>query len=194
MIDSHNFGVLVDNVPEYTTLNGTYTPATTGLYTLEIENVRNAVYRTDTNHYIDNIKLEPIAPTLSSSKQFLAVFGPQDITMDLTPGAGYAGDPYWMFMGYTGTYPGVNLSGINIPLNFDVFFELSLAFPGLLPDTSSFFGTLDGNGEAQALFTWNPPADFLGLTLYFSYVVLSPGGGLPIQAASNPVNTTVVMF
>ncbi|MBU0755982.1 MAG: hypothetical protein KJ645_12635 [Planctomycetes bacterium] len=194
MIDSHNFGSVVEGVPEYTTLTGTYTPATTGLYTLEIENTRNAVYRTDTTNFIDNIKLEPIDPMLSADKQILAIWNPTDITMDLAAGPAFANRNYWMFLGYTGTFPGVNLSGINIPLNFDALFELGLSYPGILPGTSGFFGTLNGSGEAEAFFTWNPSADFMGLTLYFSYVVLSPGGGLPILAASNPVNLTVVLL
>jgi hypothetical protein len=48
--------------------------------------------------------------------------------------------------------------------------------------------------ENPASFYWKPEGSYLGVTLYFAYVVLSPGMSLPVLAASNPVNVTAVLM
>jgi len=52
----------------------------------------------------------------------------------------------------------------------------------------------DGNGESTATMTLQPDVNLMYLTLYFSYVVLSPGVSMPVLAASNPINITMVSF
>ena len=111
-------------------------------------------------------------------------------TFDLRAGAEHANMPYWIWMGVSGTYPGIDVQGISIPMNYDMLVSLGWLYPGSVG--TNFIGQLDGNGEATASLTTTPNFSLLGLTLYFSYVVLSPGGGLPALGASNPINLTFV--
>jgi hypothetical protein len=55
-------------------------------------------------------------------------------------------------------------------------------------------GQLNGEGKASASLYWKPEAIHLDMTLYFCYVILSPGMRLPVLAASNPVNATAVLI
>ena len=107
-------------------------------------------------------------------------------------GSAYAGRGYWMWMGLSGTYPGMQVSGVEVPLNYDYLVSLCWANPGF-PGVN-FFGTLDGNGQATASLSVQANLNYLDLTMYFTYVILSPGGGLPLAAASNPVNATVTLY
>jgi hypothetical protein len=192
LIDSHDFGKVTEGVPEYTVLSGTYTPATTGMYALEIENTRTALSSTDLKNYIDTIMLEPVNPMLSCDGQTFSTWFNLTRNFELSAGPAEANKDYWMWVGFSGNYPGINISGVNVPLNYDVLVELNLMYPGF-PGTG-FVGQLDGDGNATATMTWKPNASLKGLTIWFAYVVLSPGGGLPILAASNPINATVTSF
>jgi hypothetical protein len=191
LIAEHDFGYVGSGNPEDTTLTGTYTPAASGYYTLDIQNKRkNGVSTSLLYNFIDIITLAPQNPMLSADGVIFSQFYPTTITYDLTAGSAYANHEYWMWVGFTQTYPGINLSGVNIPLNYDLLVEMCLRYPGI--PGSGFLGQLDGNGDAEASLFWKPTADLKGATLYMTYVVLSPGGKLPVLAASNPVNATAV--
>jgi hypothetical protein len=192
LIDEHDFGSVTEGKYEAVVLTGSFTAPTSGMYTLDIQSTRQIASTTELAHYIDNIVLAPANPTLSADGQTFSTFYSYTRTFDLTAGAAHAGGDYWLWVGYSGTYPGINLSGKNIPLNYDLLVQMCLGYPGI-PDPS-FFGTLDASGNAQAKLKWKPDNSLLGLTIYFGYVVLSPGHGLPVVMASNPVNCTVAMF
>jgi hypothetical protein len=192
LIDSHDFGSLTEGKPESETLTGTYVPAATGLYTLEIENTRGTTSITDVMNFIDTIVLAPTEPMLGADSQTFSVFFGGTCNMDLTAGSAHANRDYWMWMGYSGTFPGIQLGGVTIPLNYDLLVQIGLNYPGFAnPD---FVGQLDGSGNAAITMKLKPDAALMDLTLYFAYVVLSSGGALPVLAASNPINATVTLY
>lgn len=172
-------------------MSGTYTPATTGLYTLAVRNYRaSAASTTLLLNYVDSIKLEAQDASLSVDKECFSIFYGTTATFDLDAGATYAGHDYWLWVGVSGTYPGIQFAtGPEIPLNHDVVLDLVLANPGF-PGTG-FIGQFDGSGQAQASMHLKPPMGTEGTILYFTYVVLSPGGKKPVLMASNPVNMAV---
>ena len=192
MIDEHDFGSVTEGKYEAEVLTGSFTPPTTGMYTLEIQNTRQIASTSDLSNYIDNIVLAPANPMLSADGQTFSTFYTYTRNFDLTAGAAHAGQPYWMWVGFSGTYPGTKVSGQTIPLNFDLLVQTCINYPGF-PDPS-FFGTLDASGNAAASLKWKPANSLMGLTIFFGYVVLSPGHNLPVVAASNPTNVTVAMF
>ena len=97
-----------------------------------------------------------------------------------------------MWAGISGAYPGMTLNGITIPLNYDPLVQIGWNYPTIIhPD---FMGTLGVDGYAEITLDLKIDSTIMGLTLYFSYIVLSQGGGMPILAASNHVNATVTMF
>ncbi|MFH1999481.1 MAG: hypothetical protein ABIK28_07360 [Planctomycetota bacterium] len=178
----------MSGTPKVSSLSGTYTPSTTGLYKLSIRNYRtSAASTTLLNNYVDHVSLVPQNPTLSADTQVFSAFYGTPMNFDLNAGSAYAGHDYWLWVGYSGTYPGITLgSGPTIPLNYDYLVELGLAYPGF-PGTG-FIGQLDASGQATAGLTFKPNMNMVGMCLYFSYVVLSPGGTTPVLMASNPTN------
>jgi hypothetical protein len=192
LIASHSFGNM-GGTPKTAVLNGTYTPSTTGLYTLEIRNYRKSgVSKSDLFNYIDDVIFAPENPMLSVDGEAFSCFFGSTRNFEMTAGPEHAGRNYWLWVGFSETYPGIMLSGVNIPLNYDTLVDIGLAYPGF-PGTG-FFGVLDGSGDATASMKWKPQMSLLGLTLYYTFVVLSPGGSLPVHAASNPVNITVCIY
>jgi hypothetical protein len=193
LIASHSFGSIGGTVKK-AVLTGTYTPATTGIYTLDIRNYRknNKTTKSDLYNYIDEITLAPTNAMLGVDGEAFSAFLGSTRNFELSAGPENAGKNYWLWVGFSETYPGIMLSGVDIPLNHDVLVDLGLAYPGL-PGTG-FFGVLDGAGNATASMYWKPKMTWVGLTLYYSYVVLSPGGSLPVLAASNPVNVSACMY
>jgi len=93
----------------------------------------------------------------------------------LKPGPTYAGQLYLILGTMSGTSPGFSYQGFSVPLNVDPYFMLSVKSPGNPPLLNSL-GTLDGNGEATALFQLAPgtPTSALGLTLHHAYGVIDP--------------------
>lgn len=111
------------------------------------------------------------------------------INMALNPGPAHAGKDYWIWMSISGTCPGFEFSGINVPLNQDILFQMGLMYPQF-PGTIGIMGKLDGNGLASASF--NLPTDrpnhLKDIPINFVYVLLSPGPSGPITFASTPVH------
>ena len=107
-------------------------------------------------------------------------------TQRLTVNAGktHANRLYWIFGSITGTTPGVNLLGVHIPLNPDLYTDVTIGF-ALPPIFVNFKGTLDANGLAAASFIVpsNLPLPS-GFTFHHAYVVY---GGGRFYMASNAV-------
>ena len=94
-------------------------------------------------------------------------------TQSLTVHAGkaHANRSYWIFGSETGTRPGINLLGVHIPLNPDLYTDMAMAAVNTTVFTN-FKGTLDANGLAEASF--NVPPNLVlpaGLTLHHAYAV-----------------------
>jgi hypothetical protein len=192
LIDSHFFGSISSGVKRHT-LSGTYTPATTGLYALKIENTRDVASSTCIYNYIDNITLVPWSQTLKADVKNIPCTTGGTVNFSLKAGAAQGSQEYWIWLNCTGTYPGINLSGITIPLNQDPLLDFGLCNP-CFGGTVGFMGQLDAYGMGQASI--NLPVDghqsLVGIPINFAYIVLSPGPSLPIKFASIPVHVKYI--
>ncbi|MFT5286314.1 MAG: hypothetical protein ACI8TQ_002482 [Planctomycetota bacterium] len=95
----------------------------------------------------------------------LGMGGSQVLTLE--GGAGRAGSFYFTFGSVTGTSPGIDFGGgVVLPLNFDVYMNLTLTSPGLAA-FGAFRGTLEGTGQAVATFSLPALMDpsLVGVTL-----------------------------
>jgi hypothetical protein len=121
----------------------------------------------------------------------LTTGGTQLLAMD--GGAARAGWFYFMLGSVTGTTPGIDFGGgVVLPLNYDVFLNLTLFKPGL-GAFGNYRGTLDGSG--QALSNFNFPAlmdpSLAGVVINHAFLAGSTPG-IP-EFASNPVSVTLVL-
>ena len=110
----------------------------------------------------DTTELTELAPTPSSAASTWAWLctatctrsrsrtgGTQKLTVNA--GKAHANRLYWIFGSMTGTSPGINLLGVHIPLNPDLYTDLAMgAVNG--KEFTNFRGTLDANGLAIASF------------------------------------------
>jgi hypothetical protein len=193
LIDSHDFG-FISSGTKRATLFGSFTPLFTGLHTLQIENTSNYAASSCIYSYIDNISLFPYipGPNLGTDIMNISCKSGGTVNFDLDAGSANAGTPYWLWMTLSGTYPGLTLSNIDVPLNYDSLFEFGLLYPGFA-GSSGFLGTLDGQGKAQAslMLPYNHNT-MLGKCIHFAYVLTSPGPALPITFASYPVHVKYI--
>lgn len=188
-IDSYSFGLT--SVIQYATLSGTYTPPSDGMYTLYIENTRDDVSSTCIYNYIDNISLKPGAYSfiVSMGKNIPCATG-GNVNLSISAGFGNGGKDYWIWFTASGTYPGFKVSGLQVPLNQDAFFNWGLANP-ILP---GFIGKLSFSGSAMATLVMPPDPGMMlkGFPIHFAYVLTSPGPSLPVLDVSNPVHIKFV--
>jgi len=137
---------------------------------------------------IDDIMVtsKNLDPTLWAEQYELSVATQSTSTLRLDAGIANAGKTYFIGASLSGTSPGVNIAGLNIPLNWADFTLLSLTGASHFV---SFFGTLAGLGMASATFdplAPLPPA-YVGQEISFAYVTI------PLASfASNPVTVTLV--
>ena len=97
------------------------------------------------------LKIERVNFKADVSEISLVAGGQQ--VMTLNAGDLNANSIYWVFGSITGTTPGLNFGpGLNLPLNFDPYFNLTLTQPGL-SNFGMFRGTLDACGKATATLT-----------------------------------------
>jgi hypothetical protein len=190
LIDSHSFGYVSGSSPEKATLEGSFYAPATGLYTLDIRNYRNAVSTSNLVNFIDTVTLTPNDWMLGADGcTFSCLYG-STRNFELRAGPAHAGRTYWMWAGLSGTYPGLKVNGVEIPLNHDLLVQFSWLNPGALG--TGFVGVLDGNGNATASMKIKPSFSYYGITLYYTYVVLSAGGAMPPLAASNQIHACIV--
>ena len=86
---------------------------------------------------------------------------------------------------------GIKLSNsVTLPLHFDAYFNLTLAFPNS-PLLTNSLGTLNASGMATAKWTALPliPPALVGMTFHHAYVVF---GSSPFDFASNAVPLTLL--
>jgi len=140
---------------------------------------------------MDNLSLVPATPNFSSDKLNVDIQTGANVNFDLNAGSGNAGKDYCVWMNATGPYPGIQLNGIFIPLNWDYILQYSM-FNGL-PGTG-LTGVLDGSGGSQAQIFLPAGVDpvLIGVPLSFAYVLTSPGPSLPISFASYPVHVKYI--
>ena len=100
----------------------------------------------------------------------IATGGTQELR--LAAGAARAGHLYLMVGSLSGTTPGLPIDSFVLPLNFDVYSNLTLNSPNsaFLPGSLGF---LDGNGRASAAFTLPAAAPVAGpLDIHHAYLTI----------------------
>ena len=188
MIINDSCGFLAAGATKRSTLNAQFTATTTGPLDLEFNNWREGVYSPDIHSYIDNVSVYPQNPVFLASPFEVSVSAGGIANLELDPGAGFSGQDYLVLTGLTGTYPGFPLKGVHVPLNFDVVTTTAFSLINT-PVMQNFLGTLDGNGQATAVFSafGLPSPAAIGLALYFDALVYRSTGGPPVELASNPI-------
>lgn len=112
-------------------------------------------------------------------------------TLELAAGSSQANRSYWVFGSLSGTFPGVPLGPVTIPLNYDVLTLLTLASPNTV--ISGSMGLLDAAGTATAKVVVPKrsriPRGLIGRKVYTAFVTHT--GGM-VHLASNPQSLTLV--
>jgi hypothetical protein len=114
--------------------------------------------------------------------------GSQVLTLNAGPERG--NDIYFLLGSSSGTTPGFNLDGFNLPLNIDTYTNFTLTSPNTFITNS--LGLFDGLGRATA--TLNVPAGLnpsaIGLTLSHAYFVMD-NGTFTVVETSMPAQVTI---
>lgn len=99
----------------------------------------------------------------------------QNLSLDV--GSSTALNNYWIFGTVTGVYPGVNLLGFNVPLNFDPY--TTIVMTATNSPTFSGFRGVAVNGKAKASFNLpaNTPASAIGEELHHAAVIYDVSTG-----------------
>lgn len=101
----------------------------------------------------------------------------------LSAGSQFGNRIYVLLGSASGTSPGTNFGGVNLPLNVDGLTELSIASANMFPyGNSNAF--LDANGFANASFSLPAIPSLQGLSFDHAYAILN---GSTVLAASNAV-------
>jgi hypothetical protein len=128
--------------------------------------------------------------SLSADVEDLSVANPVAQNLKLDAGPDHAGDHYHVLSTISGVFPGTDILGVLLPLNWDGLTSLVLADPGA-PGLQGFAGTLDAQGKAAAKLdlTGLPLSALLGASVNHAY--LAGPGALP-TFASNAVLLKIV--
>jgi hypothetical protein len=96
-----------------------------------------------------------LAPRIEGDVDAVSVGAGGVQTLCVNAGPAHAGKVYWTLGSLSGTSPGLALPGAVVPLNFDVYLQLSLLHPntGTLPNG---LGLLDASGRATVTFVLPP--------------------------------------
>jgi hypothetical protein len=168
--------------------SNTFVSTATGPVLLSVNNWRNGSYTALVKNYVDNIRVCPVQADFIASPREISCAAGGSSELTLRPGLDYAGDPYVILSGVTGTWPGFALSGIDIPLNLDDWTWCAFSMINS-PILKEFMSQLDGSGWAKAEV--NTPGallpEMIGLVLYFDYLVLEHAYSPPVKTASQPV-------
>lgn len=98
-------------------------------------------------------------------------------------GPDFAGLPYWLLGSATGTFPGVIVDGLELPLAVDDYTWLTLLNPGaaLLQGSPGVLGP-DGDGFGKFDVTFGDlPPELSGFLLHHAFAVFDPSGGVFVQ-------------
>ena len=125
--------------------------------------------------------------TLTANTPTISIANGGRQTLTLNAGTGLGSKLYWIFGSLTGTMPGVDLTGIHIPLVPDVYTDIVIGAVNS-KEFTNFKGTLSATGVATA--SLNVPAKLpipVGFKLHHAYVVYDGATG-QILTSSNPVS------
>jgi hypothetical protein len=105
----------------------------------------------------------------SPSELSAATGGVVDFTLNVGPN--HDGQNYWL-LGSLSTDPGLDIGPVYLPLNFDVFFQLTMSLANS-PTLQNSLGVLDSNGSATIRLDSGGPFDpsIAGIDLHFAAFV-----------------------
>ena len=86
--------------------------------------------------------------TLTANTPTISIANGGTQTLSINAGTGLGSKPYWIFGSMTGTVPGVNLLGVNIPLNPDPYTDLVIGAVNTTAFTN-FKRTLSATAESS---------------------------------------------
>jgi hypothetical protein len=112
---------------------------------------------------------------LSADIDQISVGNPGTQKLKLDAGPAHAGDNYRILSSSSGVYPGTDIVGLILPLNWDGLTTYVLSYPDG-PFTSDFTGTLDANGLATAQLNLAPSIlpGLVGMSLNHAFLA-GPG-------------------
>ena len=82
-----------------------------------------------------------------------------------------------------GSTPGIPIDSRNLPLNFDLIFQLTIG--GLPPIMTGYVGVLDQDGIGSGRISFASFPQFVGLRFFTAFVVLDPAAPSAIKTISN---------
>jgi len=191
LIANDSCGTIYAAYPMYSHITATYTPATTGVYSLEIYNYRNATVE-DLQNYIDNITMVPQTTDFYSDTNQFSASAPSTANLTLDAGVTWANWKYFVGISVSGNWPGMNSPGTGVwaPFNYDstVMTSYNLANGGMLQNTKS---VLDASGQGSA--TISLPAmgpGYAGRTLNVFFILYAGAFPQPWDYGSMPLSIT----
>jgi len=128
--------------------------------------------------------------SLAADIEQLSAANPAVQKLKLDAGTDHAGDAYLLLSTFSGVYPGTDVLGVLLPLNWDAVTALVFDDPAA-PGLQGFAGVLDAKGQATAQLdlTGMPLSALVGVDV--NHAFLAGKGGLP-TFASNPVLLQIV--
>ena len=127
--------------------------------------------------YID-LESDPIVD-LHAGQWSLSASQAQPLPLTINRGAGEAGRPYRLLLSAAGTYPGIDLGAVVLPLNRDALLVEAWTAPDP-PTFEGFTGVLDSAGRAEAWLDL-PPSTLISLVgerLNLCAVLGAPASGV----------------
>jgi len=169
------------------TITGTFTASATGPAFVDIANWKDGVSSSLNVNFIDNISVVPQVAGLDLSVDEISCTAGGTSEFTLSLGAARANKPYVILSGKLGTWPGVRVNGVDVPLNIDSWTYTAFGMINT-PYLVNFRGTLDGSGTAAGTFDTRGPVSYelFGQVMYFTCVVLEEPQTFLVIDATRP--------
>jgi uncharacterized membrane protein len=133
-----------------------------------------------------HVELPSPGPLLRTDTDSISVLAGGAQTMTLDAGLQNAGNLYLLVGSSTGPYPGLDVAGLHVPLNWDAYSNFTFEFANRAIANS--FNFLDGNGHSVAQFSLLPNTDpsLAGIDLWHAYSVADVNNDYAPVGVSNP--------
>lgn len=174
-------------------LSATFTAPFSGPALLDIYNWKNEPCASLNVNFIDNIRVAPVVPDFTASPREISCSSGGSSTLILNPGQAWAGRSYIIVSCLSGTWPGVTLNGVPVPLNLDCWTRTAFGFANT-PWMKNFLGCIDplGTAEAELACPVFPQPHMAGRVAYFCYLLVENTGPPTVIRASHPVNVLLI--
>lgn len=187
MIVEDHCGPLYEQENIRRTITGTFIAAATGPVFLDIANWKDGVSSSLNGNFIDNIRLSPQAADLELSAGEISCTTGGTSEFAVSVGAAHGHKPYVILSGKLGTWPGVRVNGVDVPLNVDSWTYTAFGMINT-PYLVNFRGTLDGSGSTAGILDTCGPVSYelFGQVMYFDCVVLEQPQTFLVIKATRP--------